>query len=138
MEPLLGEVFDLLALDHAPVANEGDRCGAKSGLDLLELRRKGVWIGGIAGKHVDSDRMPVLVAEWTDDKLALPFFAIAIVAKGGQFVVCTFQVATRDIVQKQGDRLALGALSIESVLDGGLPVGEPIEVFIEGIFIKRV
>src|SRR5207244_5291056 len=34
MEPLLGEVFDLLALDHAPVANEGDLVDAKPFLEL--------------------------------------------------------------------------------------------------------
>ena len=30
MEPVLREVFDLLALDHAPVANEGDLCGRQT------------------------------------------------------------------------------------------------------------
>jgi hypothetical protein len=63
MEPLLGEVFDVLALDHATVANEGDRGDAKPTLELLNLRSHGVRILGIAGKHFDGDRMPVLVAE---------------------------------------------------------------------------
>ena len=63
MESLLSEVFDLLALDHATVANEGDLVDAKPGLDLRKLRRKGVRILGIAGKHFDGDRMAVLVAE---------------------------------------------------------------------------
>ena len=47
-------------------------------------------IVGIAGKHFDGDRMPVLVTEEADDNLQLPSFAIAIVAKRGQFVVCAF------------------------------------------------
>ena len=63
MESLLREVFDLLALDHATVANEGDLVDAKPGLDLRQLRSKGVRILGIAGKHFDGDRMSVLVAE---------------------------------------------------------------------------
>ena len=37
MEPLLGEVFDLLALDHTPVANEGDCLDAKPFLELRNL-----------------------------------------------------------------------------------------------------
>ena len=81
--------------------------------------------------------MPVLVTEEADDNLQLPSFAIAIVAKRGQFVVCAFQVATGHIIQKQADRCGLGVLRKELVLDGGLPVGEPIEVVIKRIFIKR-
>jgi hypothetical protein len=59
----VSEVFDLLALDHATVADEGDRGDAKPCLDLVELRSKGVRILGIAGKHFDGDRMAFLVAE---------------------------------------------------------------------------
>src|SRR4051794_13433658 len=100
MEALLREVFDLLALDHTTVTDEGDVCDAKSGLDLRKLRRHSVRIVGIAGKHFDGDGMTVLVAEQADDNLALPLFAITIVAKGGQCVLGPFQVATRDIIQK--------------------------------------
>jgi len=63
MEPLLGEVCDLLALDHATVADEGDLCDAKPGLDLVELRSKGLRILGIAWKDFDGDRRAGLVAE---------------------------------------------------------------------------
>ena len=63
MEPLLREVFDLLAFDHAPVADKGDLVDAKPGLNLVDLRRKGLRILGIAREHFDGDRMPVLVAE---------------------------------------------------------------------------
>ena len=63
MEPVLSEVFDLLALDHATVADEGDLLNAKSCPDLRKLRSKGVRILGIAGKHFDGDGMAVLVAE---------------------------------------------------------------------------
>ena len=63
MKPLLREVFDLLAFDHATVADEGNGLDTKSGLDLGELYRQGVRIVGIAGKHFDRDRIAVLVAE---------------------------------------------------------------------------
>src|SRR5215470_10838576 len=38
MKPLCGEVVDLLALDHAPVAHEGDLVDAKPLLKLGDLR----------------------------------------------------------------------------------------------------
>ena len=63
MEPVLGQVFDLLALDHAPVAHEGDRGDAKPAFQLFNLRSNGTGILGIAREHFDRDRMPVLVAE---------------------------------------------------------------------------
>src|SRR5512145_342944 len=63
LEPLLSEVFDLLALEHTSVTNEGDLLGAKPGLELRYLRSQGVRILRIAGEHFDGDRMPVLVAE---------------------------------------------------------------------------
>src|SRR5438045_263109 len=63
MEPVRGEVFDLLALEHPPVANEGDRGDAKPTLELFNLRSHGVRIVAIAWEHFDGDRMPVLVAE---------------------------------------------------------------------------
>jgi len=63
MEPLLREVFDVLALDHAPVTDEGDLVDAKPRFDLGELPRKGLRILRIAGKDFDRDRMAVLVAE---------------------------------------------------------------------------
>ena len=58
MAPLLDEVCDLLALDHATVADEGDLGDAKPGLDLVDLRSKGVRIWRIAGKDFDGDRWP--------------------------------------------------------------------------------
>jgi hypothetical protein len=53
----------LLALDHAPVTDEGDLVDAKPGFDLGDLGRKGLRILRIAGKDFDGDRMAVLVAE---------------------------------------------------------------------------
>lgn len=126
MEPLRGEVFDLLAFDHAPVAHKRDLGDAKSGLDLRKLRRQGVRIGGISWKHFDRDRMPVLVAEQANDNLQFPFFAIAIVAKGGQFVVPAFQVATGHIIQKEVDWFGLAALRKEPILYHGLDPRQPI------------
>ena len=63
MEPVLGKVFDLLALEHATIAHEGDRGDAKSALELFHLRSHGVGILGIAREHFDGDRLPVLVTE---------------------------------------------------------------------------
>jgi hypothetical protein len=63
MEPLLGEVFDLLALDHASVTNEGNLLDAKPALELRHLRSQGLRILGVAGKDFNGDRMPLLVAE---------------------------------------------------------------------------
>jgi hypothetical protein len=63
MEALLREVFDLLAFEHAPVTDEGDRVDAKPGFDLGDLCRKGLRILRIAGKDFDRDRLAVLVAE---------------------------------------------------------------------------
>ena len=63
MEPVLGQVFDLLALDHATVANEGDRGDAKPVLQLFNLRSNGVGIWGMAREHFNRNRMSVLVAE---------------------------------------------------------------------------
>ena len=63
MEPVLREVFNLLAFDHATIAHEGDLVDAKPGLDLRHLHSQSVRIGGIAGKHFDGDRMAVLIAE---------------------------------------------------------------------------
>src|SRR5215471_11545200 len=138
MEPLLREVFDVLALEHATVANEGDVCDAKPGLDFRKLRRKGLWIMRIAWKDFDGDRLPILVAQQADDNLALPLFAIAIVTKGRQGVVRPFQVATGHIIQKQGDWFGLGALHQEPILYRSLGLSQPSQVLIERIFIKRV
>src|SRR5262249_28558573 len=63
MEPVLRAVFNVLAFDHATIAHKGDLLNAKPGLDLRQLRSQSVRIGGIAGKHFDGDRMPVLIAE---------------------------------------------------------------------------
>ena len=63
MEPVLSKVFDLLAFDHAPIAHEGNRLDAEPGLDLGDLRSKGVRILGITRKHFDRDRIAVFVAE---------------------------------------------------------------------------
>ena len=71
---------------------------AKPALDLCKLRRKGARILGIAWKHFNGDRLAVLVAEEANDNLHLPFFAITIVAKGGQCVLGPFQVATGHII----------------------------------------
>jgi hypothetical protein len=138
MEPLLREVFDLLAFHHAPIADEGDLMDAKPGFDLVELGRPGLRIVRIAGKDFDRDRMARLVAEEADDDLPLAFLAIAIIAKGRQFVVCAFQIAARDIIQKQGARLGLSALGIESVLDRSLGASQPIQVLVQRILIKRL
>src|SRR5262249_49502647 len=138
MAPLLNEVFDLLAFNHATVADEGDLCDAKPGLDFVELRRKGVRIVRIAGKDFDGDRMAGLVAEKTDDDLHLAFLAIAIVAKGGQGVVRAFQVAPGDIIQKQANRFGLCTLSKEPILYRGLGPSQPIEVLVQRILIKGV
>jgi len=51
MNPLRGEVFDLLALAHAPVAHKRDRGDATSGLALLKLRSQGVRSRGMPRKH---------------------------------------------------------------------------------------
>jgi hypothetical protein len=63
MEPLLREIVDLLAFDHAPVTDEGDLVDAKPGFDLVDLCRKGLRILRIAGKDFERDRMAVLGAE---------------------------------------------------------------------------
>jgi len=63
MEPLLREVVDVLAFDHAPIADEGDRVDAKPRFDLGDLSRKGLRILRMAGTDFDRDRMAVLVAE---------------------------------------------------------------------------
>ena len=63
MEPLRREVCNVLAFNHATVADKGDLFDAKPDLDLLKLRSKGVGILGIAGKHFDGDGMAFLVAE---------------------------------------------------------------------------
>jgi hypothetical protein len=63
MEPLLREGCDLLAFDHAPVTDAGDRVDTKPDLDLLELRSKGLRILRIAGTDLNRDRLAVLVAE---------------------------------------------------------------------------
>ena len=63
MAPLLSEVCDLLAFNHATVANEGNGLDAKPCLDLVELRSKGVRTLGITRKPFDRDGMAVLVAE---------------------------------------------------------------------------
>ena len=98
MEPVRHEVVDLLALDHATVADEGDRCDAKPGLDLVDLRRKGVRLLGIAWKYFDGDRIAGLVAEEADDDLHLALLAIAMIAKCRQSVVRAFEGATGDII----------------------------------------
>jgi hypothetical protein len=36
MEPLLREVFDLLALDHAPITHERNLCDPKSGRSIYQ------------------------------------------------------------------------------------------------------
>jgi hypothetical protein len=63
MEPLLGEVFDVLALDHTSVTNEGHRLDATPALELRNLRSQGLRIVGIAGTYFERNGMPVLVAE---------------------------------------------------------------------------
>ncbi len=63
MEPLLREVFDVLAFDHAPIADEGDLVDVKPRFDLVDLCRKGLRILRIARKYFDRDWMAVLVAE---------------------------------------------------------------------------
>jgi hypothetical protein len=137
MEALLREVVDLRALDHATVTDKGDLVDAKAGFDLGDLCREGLRLLRIAGKDFDRDRLPILVTEEANDHLHLPFFAIAIVAKGGQFVVGPFQVATRDIIQKQVDGLGLGALCKEPILYRSLASRQPIQVLVQCILIKR-
>ena len=63
MESLLGEVVDLLALDHTSVTNKGNLLDAKPALELGNLRSQGLRILRVAGKHFDGDRLPLLVAE---------------------------------------------------------------------------
>src|SRR5262249_2922217 len=63
MEPLLGEVFDLLALDHTSVTHEGNLADAKPALEVGNLRSQGLRLLGIAGKDLNGDRLPLLVAE---------------------------------------------------------------------------
>ncbi len=103
MEPLLREVVDVLAFDHAPIADEGDRVDAKPRFDLGDLSRKGLRILRMAGTDFDRDRMAVLVAEEADDALRLAFLAIALVANGRQGGWGPFHVATRDLIQKEVD-----------------------------------
>jgi len=138
MEPLLREVCDLLAFDHAPIADEGDRVDVKPRFDLVDLCRKGLRILRIARKDFDRDWMAVLVAEEADDDLTLAFLAIAIIAKGRQGVVRAFHVAPGHIIQKQADRCGLCTLRKEPLLYPCLGPSQPIEVFVQRILIKGV
>src|SRR5262249_23940304 len=63
MEPLLREGFHLLALDHTSVTHEGNPADAKHALELGNLRSQGLRLLGIAGKDLNGDRLPLLVAE---------------------------------------------------------------------------
>ena len=80
--------------------------------------------------------MAVLVAASADDDLPLALLAIALRANGRQGVVGPFQGATRDLRQKEVDGLGLGALGIESVLDGGWGSRQPIQVLVQRLLIN--
>jgi hypothetical protein len=62
MEPVLGQVFALLALAHATVANAGERGDAQPALQLCKLRSHGAGNWGLAREHCAKNRMAVLVA----------------------------------------------------------------------------
>jgi hypothetical protein len=138
MAPLRGEVCALLALDHPSGTHEGHLWDAQPVLALHPLGSQGLRLWGMAGKHCDRNGRPVLVAESTNDHLQLPFFPIAMGAKGGPGVVGAFHGAPGDIRQKQAGRCRLLALRTEAILSPGWGSRQPIPMLRERIFIKRV
>ena len=137
LAPMLPEGGDVLALEHAPVADQGDHGSPKPARDLGKLRRQGARLWGLAWTHCHGDRLAVLVAAEAKDHLPLPFWAITIGATGGQGVLGPCQGAPGHLLAKEAHRLSPGARGPARGLDGGLPVGQPRERCLEGLFIKR-
>ncbi|MDE0114632.1 MAG: hypothetical protein OXN84_20410 [Albidovulum sp.] len=72
-------VADPRRRDHAAVADHGDAWSleAEAAADILDLRRKGLRIGHVAGKHLHGDRARVETAQKAVDELLPALFAIA-------------------------------------------------------------
>ena len=106
---------------------------AEAGADLVDLRGDGVGVAGRAFEDLDGDRTPGGGAEQTEDDLARALLAVAAAAALGEFAVRSLEVAGGQVVEHQGVFLevALG----EALLDGGLPLDEPVH---RGVQLLRV
>jgi hypothetical protein len=92
----------------------------------------------MAREHCAGDRRPGRVAAEAEDHLQRPFVASAMVANGGQCVVCPGPGAPGHIRQQQAGRLRLVPLRTEPIRSPGLGPGQPITVFRERLRITRV
>ena len=115
--------------DHAAVADEHDMAEAEALLELVDLRRQGGRIAGVAVEDLDGDRAAVGRAEQAVDDLQGALPAVAAVAAFGQRTAAAFHVARRDIVEHQ--RAVLQMAFGQRGLDGGLALQQPVQCGIE-------
>ena len=93
--------FDLRALDHTAVANEGDLAPSKTLGNLIDLKGKSLGILSISGEDFDGQRPPGIVTQQANDNLQLSAFAIAVIAKGAKGVVFALEISAGHIIKQE-------------------------------------
>src|SRR5439155_8930870 len=92
---------------------------------LLDLRRQGQRIGGIALEHLDGDRATVGGAHQANDNLRPVAPVVAAVAMLGQFAAASFEVGGGNVVEQQ--RAILEVATDQLGLDERLLAAQPVE-----------
>ena len=104
----------------------------------MDLRSKCFGIAGIANKDLNGQGASLTIAEKPDDDLLFSRLAIAVVAPGSQGVVVTFQIAAGNVIEEKIGAAVGMKMFKEALFDKGLVLGQPSQVWVELIFVKRV
>jgi hypothetical protein len=119
--------------EHPAVANQHHARDRESLADLLDLRREGLGISGVAFEHFDRDRAAVPVRQEPEDDLELVPPPIARVAELRQRALPALEVGGGDVIE---DEAALGQMPAgEGLFHARLPGQEPIHRLVEGVLV---
>jgi len=102
-------------------------------LDLVDLRRKGRRVAGIALEHFDRHWAAVWRTHQAVDDLQLALLAVAIVTEPGEFAAAPLQIARRHVVEHQ--RAVAQMLAGKRLLDRALALAEPVDGGVEFVLI---
>lgn len=119
--------------DHAAIADQHDMLQGEALLELGDVNGERLGIAGVAFEHLDRDRTAVRRAQQAVDDLQLAFLAVAIVAELGERAAASLHVGRGHVVEHQ--RAVLEMLARQALLDGRLPLAEPIERIVKLVLV---
>ncbi len=113
--------------EHASVAHPGERVDPVTVFELLDLRRYGRRIGGVAGEDFDRHRDALRRADQPEHDLRVVTLAIAAVAVRRELAAASGHPCGSEVVEHQ--RTTGQMLAGEALLDARLSLSQPVSGF---------